>query len=569
MKWEVKIQFHLPFHSSIQQWVILRALRARKIKSSRKIGENLEKNYGYFIGGPEDAGKTMVEADVVVIGSGIGGLSCGALLAQYGFEVIVCESHSIPGGAAHGFERQGFRFDSGPSLYSGLSVPSANPLRQVLDALEESVPCFTYDTWGCLLPEGTFHTSVGVNQFCEVLRDLRGEAAVQEWRQLQRFMEPLKEAAIALPTAAIRLDWHAPRVLRPYVPSLLKHLPSIPRITGAFGPLMERVVQDPFIRHWLDMLCFLLSGLPADGTSAAEVAFMFADWYRPEVTLDYPVGGSAGLVNALVRGLEKYGGQLWLKSHVERILMEGGRAIAVQLQNGETIKARRAVVSNASVWDTLKLLPTEHLPQRFVEQRQQTPPCDSFMHLHLGIDGTGLPADLPCHFIWVGDWEKGVNAPQNMVLISIPSVLDPSLAPRGKHVIHAYTPGNEPYEVWEGLDRRSDAYGRLKETRSLVLWQALEQVIPGVRSRCEVELVGTPLTHARFLRRYRGSYGPAISAGKGLFPGARTPIPGLWCCGDSTFPGIGLPAVAASGLMAANTLASPQQHQALLRRIGL
>ena len=70
------------------------------------------------------------QTDVIVIGSGIGGLSCAALLARYGFEVTVCESHSIPGGAAHAFERNGFKFDSGSSLYSGLSYsPSGNPLR--------------------------------------------------------------------------------------------------------------------------------------------------------------------------------------------------------------------------------------------------------------------------------------------------------------------------------------------------------------------------------------------------------------------------------------------------------
>lgn len=509
-------------------------------------------------------GKNSV--DVVVIGSGIGGLCCGALLAQYGFEVIVCESHSIPGGAAHGFERQGFQFDSGPSLYSGLSYPSANPLRQVLDALEEAVPCLTYDTWGCLLPEGRFDTSVGAEQFCEVLHTLRGESAVREWRQLQRFMEPLKDAAIALPTAAIRLDWSAPQVLSRYVPALLSHLPNVARITGAFGALMDQVVQDPFIRNWLDMLCFLLSGLPAHSTSAAEVAFMFADWYRPQVQLDYPIGGSAGLVNALVRGLEKHGGELRLNAHVKQIVMKEGRAIAVQLHNGDHIHARCTVVSNASGWDTLRLLPADQIPPRFLK-RQDIPTCASFMHLHLGIDGAGLPADLPCHFIWVGDWAKGVDAPQNMVLISIPSILDPSLAPPGKHVIHAYTPGNEPFELWQGWDRRSDAYAQQKETRAEVLWQALEQVIPGVRSRCEVTLIGTPLTHARYLRRHRGSYGPAIPAGKGMFPGTRTSIPGLWCCGDSTFPGIGLPAVAASGFITANTLASPQQHRALLEKL--
>ncbi|HEY9887553.1 MAG TPA: hypothetical protein V6D02_04080, partial [Candidatus Obscuribacterales bacterium] len=77
------------------------------------------------------------------------------------------------------------------------------------------------------------------------------------------------------------------------------------------------------------------------------------------------------------------------------------------------------------------------------------------------------------------------------------------------------------------------------------------------------------LTHERFLRRHRGSYGPAISAGKALFPGSTTPLKGLLCCGDSTFPGIGLPAVAASALITANTLASVPAHRQLLQTLGL
>lgn len=64
----------------------------------------------------------------------------------------------------------------------------------------------------------------------------------------------------------------------------------------------------------------------------------------------------------------------------------------------------------------------------------------------------------------------------------------------------------------------------------------------------------TPLTHQRFLRRYRGSYGPAIQAGKGDFPFPGTPVKGLLLCGDSCFPGIGVPAVAGSGLIAAHAV---------------
>jgi len=82
--------------------------------------------------------------------------------------------------------------------------------------------------------------------------------------------------------------------------------------------------------------------------------------------------------------------------------------------------------------------------------------------------------------------------------------------------------------------------------------------------------VGTPLTHERFLRRHRGSYGPAISAASGAtFPGPSTPVPGLTMCGDSCMPGIGVPAAAASGMIAANSLAPVWDHLALLDTLAL
>ncbi|NEQ98814.1 MAG: NAD(P)/FAD-dependent oxidoreductase, partial [Cyanothece sp. SIO2G6] len=457
--------------------------------------------------------------DIIVIGSGVGGLCCAALLAKYGFTVTVCESHSIPGGAAHGFQRQGFTFDSGPSLYSGLSYsPSTNPLRQVMDAIGVDLAWVTYDTWGCRLPEGDFDTQVGAAQFCDVLQALRGAQAVAEWQKLQRVMKPLKQAAIALPPAAMRLDLAALFSIGSFLPQMAPHALQMARLTGPFSQLVEEVVTDPFVRNWLDLLCFLLSGLPADGTLAAEMAFMFGEWYRPDVTLDYPIGGSGALVDALVRGLKQHGGRLLLNAHVNQVMVAGGRATGVRLANGRELRAREAVISNASVWDTLKLLPAGAMPRSFTKTRQDTPQCASFMHLHLGIDATNLPDNLACHYIVVNDWSLGIDAPQNVVLISIPSLLDPSLAPAGCHTIHVYTPGNEPYEPWQGVDRQSAVYESLKKQRAEVMWQALERVIPDVRSRCWVNLVGTPLTHERFLRRHQGTYGPAFRAGKQLFP---------------------------------------------------
>jgi phytoene dehydrogenase-like protein len=507
------------------------------------------------------------DASVIIIGSGIGGLCCGALLARYGFRVTVCESHTIPGGAAHGFGRDGYTFDSGPSLYSGMSYRgSTNPLRHVLDAVGEgdTVTWANYDTWGVRIPEGDFDTTVGNDQFCDVLRRLRGETAVKEWRRLQAVMVPLGKAATALPPAALRLDLGALQTVAPYAWTLLRNAPALSQSSNPFSTVLDRTTRDPFIRNWMNLLCFLLSGLPAEGTSTAEMAFMFADWYRPGVTLDYPIGGSAAMVNALVRGLKKFGGSLRLGAHVKTILVAGNRTTGVVLRSGEVLRAG-TVISNASIWDTLKLVPEGALSNAFVEERQATPECPSFLHLHLGIDGEGLPPDLACHYITVGDWERGIDAPQNLIVMSIPTVLDPSLAPPGKHTIHVYTPATEPYDLWQGLDRRSPEYAALKQSRAEPLWRALERIIPDVRQRIEVELVGTPLTHERFLRCHRGSYGPAISAQESMFPSPKTPLEGLLCVGGSTFPGIGLPAVAACGLITANTLASVSQQRQMLR----
>ena len=505
------------------------------------------------------------QTEIVVIGSGLGGLSCGSILAKYGYKVIVCESHNIAGGAAHAFKYQGFKFDSGPSLYSGLSYsPSSNPLRQILDILDENVEWANYNNWGCWLPEGYFDVAVGADNFYHLLVDLRGQEAGNQWRKLQKVMQPLGEASTAIPLKAFRYDFSAILTLAPFAISMLPYVFSAGKLTGSFGEIMDEIITDKFTRNWLDLLCFMLSGLPAHGTSAAEMAFMFAEWYRPDVVLDYPIGSSEAIVNALVRGLTKFGGELRLSSHVNEILVEGNKVVGVKLRNGEEIKASKAVISNASLWDTVKIIPEGVLPKQYLQTIANTPMNNSFMHLHLGIDGTDIPADLPCHHMIVNDWDKGVTAEQNVVAVSIPSLLDPSLAPEGKHSIHVYTPATEPYSLWANLKRNTKEYEDMKEKRSQIMWEALERFIPDIRQRCEVTLVGTPLTHERFLRRHKGTYGAAWNASEALFPTSTTPINNLYCCGDSTFPGIGVPAVTASGMITANTIATVGKQLQLL-----
>lgn len=127
------------------------------------------------------------------------------------------------------------------------------------------------------------------------------------------------------------------------------------------------------------------------------------------------------------------------------------------------------------------------------------------------------------HHIIVPEWEK-LTKPQSAAFVSMPSLMDPSLAPEGRHVIHAYLPATEPYEVWEGVARGTPAYDALKAERAAPLYAAIERFIPDVRDRVEIELIGSPLTHERFLRRHRGTYGPELSAADSAFPGAKTQV---------------------------------------------
>ena len=150
------------------------------------------------------------------------------------------------------------------------------------------------------------------------------------------------------------------------------------------------------------------------------------------------------------------------------------------------------------------------------EDMAEIPALGSIMHLFLGIDATGLPDLDPSHLA-VMDWNRPLGDPQNVVTSFIPTVLDPEVAPPGKHIVHVYTAGSEPFDLWEGKDRNSQEYKDYKRERAQILWDTIERIIPDIKQRVEVEIYASPLTHQRFLRRHRGTYGPALPAGGKLF----------------------------------------------------
>lgn len=223
------------------------------------------------------------ETDVIVIGSGLAGLSCAALLAHCGKKVAVLESHDTIGGCAHGWERRGFHFESGPSLYSGFSSDeSPNPLKNIYQIIGQDCEWITYDRWGTVMPNGDkFAAKIGPEEFQEVLDSQGGPGAREEFAALMERLKPLSDASQALTSLALREDpWVVFTLLR-YPKELLKTFEQGPALQLPFSTIMDEMkVENKFVKNWLDMLCFLLQGLPASDTPNSVISYMMADWYR-------------------------------------------------------------------------------------------------------------------------------------------------------------------------------------------------------------------------------------------------------------------------------------------------
>ncbi|KAL7581694.1 hypothetical protein ACA910_022238 [Epithemia clementina (nom. ined.)] len=245
-----------------------------------------------------------------------------------------------------------------------------------------------------------------------------------------------------------------------------------------------------------------------------------------------------------------------------------------QQADGKATASIRAKRPSSWDWDTTPSEATEPEALSLLDRCDLAEQTGSFLHLHLALNASGLDmSQMEAHYTVMdrglsGDAsfqeDDGPCGELNMIAVSNPCKLDPNLAPPGTIVIHAYGAGNEPYEFWQGMDRQSAEYQQLKLKRAQVLWRAVESIVPDAKDRALLELIGSPLTHERFLRRPEGTYG---SATEDYLKDGATPISNLVLTGDGIFPGIGLPAVAISGASAANSLINPFQHLQCLAQL--
>lgn len=488
--------------------------------------------------------------DVIVIGSGIGGLVTATQLAAKGAQVLVLESYLIPGGSAGYFEREGYHFDVGASMIFGFGTQgTTNLLTRALAAVNvslETIPDPVQIHYH--LPQGLdLKVHRDYEKFLQELTNL----FPHERQGIRKFYDECWQVFNCLNRMEL-LSLEEPKYLaRVFLQHPLACLGLVKYLPQNAGDIARRYINDRQLLKFIDMECYCWSVVPADLTPMINAGMVFSD--RHYGGINYPKGGVSQIAQKLVEGLEKAGGEIQYQAKVTKIITENGRAIAVELASGKVYQAKR-IVSNCTRWDTFeKLLPAQDMPKAEQKWQQRYQKSPSFLNLHLGIKAEVLPKGTECHHILLEDWDK-MEAMEGTIFVSIPTLLDPDLAPPEYHIIHTFTPSY--VADWQGLS--PSQYEQQKEAAAGRMIERLEKIFPGLDAGLDYMEIGTPRSHRRFLNRSDGSYGP-IPRRKLLgllgMPFNRTAVPNLYCVGDSTFPGQGLNAVAFSGFACAHRVA--------------
>jgi len=498
-----------------------------------------------------------------VIGSGIGGLVTASQLAAKGAKTLVLERYLIPGGSGGSFRREGYTFDVGASMIFGFGERGhTNLLTRALADVGQH--CDTVPDPAQLeyhLPGGL---NVAVDRDYEAFvarlsalfpHEAKGIRAFYDtcW-QVFNCLDAMPLLSLEDPAYLAKVFFRAPLACL----GLARWLPF------NVGDVARKHIRDEQLLKLIDMECFCWSVMPADLTPMINAGMVFSD--RHAGGINYPKGGVGVIAEKLVAGLESHGGAIRYKTRVTKVLIENGQAVGVRLADGEEIRSRR-VVSNATRWDTFEtqqesadvqrprsaaLVDAAHTPKAETTWRRRYKPSPSFLSLHLGVEASVIPEGFHCHHLLLEDWAE-MESEQGVIFVSIPTLLDPSLAPEGRHIVHTFTPSDIKY--WNQLSP-SD-YKAKKAADAARLVQRLEAILPGLGGAIRHQEIGTPRTHRRFLGRMGGSYGPIPALRlPGLLPMPfnRTGLHNLYCVGDSCFPGQGLNAVAFSGFACAHRI---------------
>lgn len=483
---------------------------------------------------------------VIVIGAGIGGLSAAIRLAVSGHRVTVYEKNPQVGGKMYEISAGGFRWDTGPSVitmrhvFEDLFRAAGKRLDDYLTFLPVN-PLTRY-----FYPDGTvFDASANLTEMAQRI------AALDE-RDVEGYLAYLSYAARIHRITGKVFIYDRPPTPRSFAKVPVRDWLKADPLRTMQGAI-ESHVRSPQLRQLLGRFATYVGGSPYEAPATlnviAHVELNGGVWY--------PQGGVYSIARAFERLAHELGIEICTGQGVQQILTQGGRAVGVMLENGQTVKAD-AVLSNLDVTTTYTRLleQTPAVAARAKRLQAFEPSCSGYVLL-LGVEGTH--PQLAHHNIFFSrDYRREFHAifkeqvapPDPTIYVAITSRTDATHAPHGSE--NWFVLVNAP-PMSDGFNWESQA----QPYRALILARLAEFGFD-IRDKIRVEQTLTPHDLAQMSGAFRGAlYGASANSKWSAFrrPHNRCPdVRGLYFAGGTTHPGGGVPMVTLSGKVAAELI---------------
>lgn len=487
----------------------------------------------------------MFDADVIIVGAGMAGLTCGCLLAKKGLKVLMIEKNQKVGGCCVSFQKEGFSFD--------LSVQSLGECQKggrVWNLLKE-LNLLDQIRFIPLEPAREYHfPDRKVVQSSQLETHIENLSSLfpNERKGIEQVFAVLKKIFQEFSQMPSSLDWFDPS-------SFSSKYPHLSQYRGrTYGELLSEWISHPSLKTILSIRSSYAL-LPPEEISIVGMAGIEMSYFN------YGVSCLEGKVEELPLKMgetfQKMGGQIIIGREVHQILTEGRKAIGVRLKDGQEMTGK-VIISNIDAHTTfLDLLGEELIPSGFLSKLKGMRPSLSYFILYLGMEGRLDELPISNNEVFFDDqpfkeyetlYKNQIPDEPSFYLLA-PSKVNPSHAPQGKSTLCLSV--KAPYHVLPDWNEK------MKDDLSKRLMAGASRFIPDLEKRILVGAKTTP----RMIEQWTGNrlgaaYGWAqIPSQSGIYRLQRTtPIPNLYLTGHWTSPGGGISAVVASGELTANTV---------------
>jgi phytoene dehydrogenase-like protein len=434
-----------------------------------------------------------MKKNMIIVGGGIAGLSTGCYAAMNGYDPVIFEMHSIPGGLCTAWKRKGYTFDISMHMLTGSKTGPANKMWRELGVIQDQ-PFHYHD---------------------EIVRIESGEKILSVCTDASR----LQEQMLALSPADARLIKQFVRHLsgRNMMGAMslkpaemngffdrLKMGSAILPFLGMFRKFGKQTIQefaqgfqDPFLRQAVRFF------IDSPGWPMLRFPMVALAGFIKGAVIEagVPLGGSQKIVFRMADNYRKLGGKIQFDSRVREVIIENDRAAGVRLEDGAEHRADVVVWAGDGHTVIFDVLGGRYLGDEVINMYKEWIPVRPLVHVMVGVnrDMSGEPHRI------LYELEKPIHiaGEEHRWLCFLHHCFDPNMAPAGKSAVEVWYATR--YDYWEQLVRDRVRYEAEKKRIADFTVSALDKRWPGFAARVETVDVPTPATYARYTGNWQGS----------------------------------------------------------------